>query len=334
MKDEAIGLGDAPRSKPISVTTTDIRMQSRRCAGTCGRVFKVHPNSKQTRASKTCGCTPAPDEKPVILEETIKTLNIPIYERIKDKRDGYTPRAEQKEPIIVLDKNGNLQKEDVVKKPEVFVKEKRPLKIVGVDRQANPKQKWEELVNRARAKVKTMHKARMEIASIAIEACDILWGGGSHWNKFKDVHTLKDFAREVEVHYKTLAQWVRVKRNIKDKLPEKVWQDDKYMIAIRADRKVKRDMSPKEVQRIYEQELLRDNDSHILLQGLKRVSSLRYFIYKHAKLTQLSKEELLELRDYCQDIVEKINAEIGEWEDLELFVDKKKDGASASTPVC
>jgi hypothetical protein len=323
MRDTYVGLKEEQRSRPINTVVTDIRMQLRKCCGTCGRTFKVHPNSKQTRASKTCGCIPEQNEKPIVLEESVSTMKIPIYEK-KEKKENHIPRTEQRDPIIVVDKSGNIKKEDVVK-------EKRPLKIVGVDRQLDPKKKWEELVNRAKAKIKTMHKARMEIAEIAVEACDILWGGGAHWNKFKGVHTLKDFAKEAGIHYKTLAQWVRIKRNIKDKLPPSVWQDDKYMIAMRADRKVKRDMNSKEVQRIYEQELLRDNDSHILLQGLKRVSSLRYFIYQHAKFIQLPKDELIELRDYCQDIVEKINAELGDWEDLELFVDKKKDGASVAT---
>lgn len=334
--------------RPTSVSTHKFNMQTRICAGGCGKEFRVLSTSKQTRAigdcERRCAVALVKDEKPVVKTEAqTESMKLHDFQPPKEKiKMGIAeiilaqPMADKAKEIQARKKALKAESKKRLEKKLVGTPTEKPPEpskapaavqklakiptqttrvasdIKGYDRQKNAEAKWNELVNKAKAKVQTMHRARMEVAALAMEACDIKWGGGEHWTGHKNVKTMKAFATEIQVSYKTLAQWVRVKRNIHDKLPPGVWQDDKYMIAMRVDRKTKRNAKPKDVMQAYLKELERKDDGLILQQACKRLSTLHFFIHQKIRWTEVDQAELREMRDYCADIMDRINLELGE----------------------
>jgi hypothetical protein len=98
------------------------------------------------------------------------------------------------------------------------------------------------------------------------------------------------------------------------------------MIAMRTSKKIKRNAKPKDVMQVYLKELERKDDALILQQANKRMSTMHYFIHQKIRWEEVDREELVELRDYCADIMDRINLEIGEKyerpEDAEFNMDE------------
>lgn len=207
-------------------TSYNLEFETRRCENEgCYKTFKVLTTSKQ----KVCAlnCTHGPG---------ITAMD--FVKRPKEKK------APQNLEII--------KKKDSEKQPEQIAKTVAPTKDL--------KKEWELAVQEARVIFKYMSTGRMEIATKAIYACEINHGGGDHWNDFEGVYTLKKFAEDIGIHYKTLHQWVRIKRNIFDKVGTH-WNSRNFMIAIRADTRVQPEMTKKEVIEIYLDEGSRTKDS-------------------------------------------------------------------------
>jgi hypothetical protein len=340
-------------AKPTGLSSHNLTMQTRVCTGGCGKEFKCLASSKQTRAfgdcETRCKQEVPTDETPMIKDAgEAQVIELHDYatpkEKVKPTMGEYianqpmgkkAKEIHERKEALKAESRKRLAEKKLAKTPtKKSSKPKQTNKVAqrvkseikGYDRQKNAESKWKELVNKAKAKIKTMHRARMEVAGWAMEACDIHWGGGDHWTGHKNVKTMKAFATEIGVSYKTLAQWVRVKRNVHDKLPPGVWQDDKYMIAMRTSKKIKRNAKPKDVMQVYLKELERKDDALILQQANKRMSTMHYFIHQKIRWEEVDREELVELRDYCADIMDRINLEIGEKyerpEDAEFNMDE------------
>lgn len=200
--------------------------------------------------------------------------------------------------------------------PEVLPPEPLPpafpeaKKTEAFARQATPEDKWREYVNRAKSFVKQMNKLRMGVAKLALEACDIQWGGGGHWKNFEGQRTIKHFAEEIGVHHKTLCQWVAVRRDVVDKLPPGLYVEENYAAALRVRNKVKKSTPQKKVEELYETEISRGGDSYILHQFIKRVKTGHYFITEKANYKKLAKDDLEELEQLCAGILKRVRAEI------------------------
>lgn len=120
--------------------------------------------------------------------------------------------------------------------------------------------------------------------------------------------TLKKFAEEIGVSYKTLHGWCRVKTNILDKLPAGAYDDKTdWAAAKNASDRTKKGDSPKKVNEIFSKWKKRGAQDHYLLQVHRRVRSGAYFIHNRAKLEKLDDKILRELRDNCQAIVNDVN---------------------------
>ena len=148
----------------------------------------------------------------------------------------------------------------------------------------------------------------MDIATMALEACEINYGGGDHWKKHKDVFTLKKFAEEIGMTYKTLHRWVKVKRDIVDKLPEGYYDEDTdFAAATSAANEIKRDATEEDIKAAFDKWKERGTDEHYLLQLHRRTKSGAYFIQNRADLSELDVDILRALRDNAQGIVSAIN---------------------------
>ncbi len=73
---------------------------------------------------------------------------------------------------------------------------------------------WKKNVEQARGLVANKRHNQMRIAELALQVCEITWGGSGA----KEGKTLTDFAKEVGIIAKTLSNWIGIKRGIYDKL--------------------------------------------------------------------------------------------------------------------
>jgi len=80
---------------------------------------------------------------------------------------------------------------------------------------------YRECVRIGRGLVKNKRSDHLKLAAIAIKACEIKLGGSraDGW-KERMGRTLKDYAKTVNIHHKTLGDWVVIKKEILDKLTD------------------------------------------------------------------------------------------------------------------
>lgn len=79
---------------------------------------------------------------------------------------------------------------------------------------------WKNCVSTARTYINNRKTNRMAIAELATRACVIKWGG-KRKGKELSTKTLAEFAKELDIHRKTLWDWVQIKRLVVDQLPNK-----------------------------------------------------------------------------------------------------------------
>ena len=300
-----------------SENKTEYKMEVRGCPN-CGQNFRTWVKSNQVFCSNLCRQdsglkNPKPKKK-----EPWESLHLERAELgegvthkeanpIKRFEDRPVPKVDLPIPNII-----NVIKQtppniiDVIK-PETSISStsKEEAKIEVLTDEALDK-RWTRYVAEAKPYIIGMQKARMEVAKIAIAACDIQWGGGNHWKKFEGVFTLKRFAEEIGVNSKTLSEWCAVRRLVYDKLPEGVWVDRDYMAACRTRKKVSRTSSPEEVARHYTDEVGRDQMSYYFIRAVSRLKTTRHMIFKKANLDELDIEEVREMRDICREIEQRL----------------------------
>lgn len=185
------------------------------------------------------------------------------------KAQKLTAREDKKKCVIDTFRN-KARRETKKKIAKMDVKstseEKRPLSPLE-EREAL----WQRYVVKCKAIVHQMNRHRMDIATMALEACEINYGGGDHWKKHKDVFTLKKFAEEIGMTYKTLHRWVKVKRDIVDKLPEGYYDEDTdFAAATSAANEIKRDATEEDIKAAFDKWKERGTDEDRLAERTAR----------------------------------------------------------------
>lgn len=165
---------------------------------------------------------------------------------------------------------------------------------------------WDDYVERAKKQVKRLKTACMDIAKLAIKACDIHWGGGDHWDKHSNVYTLTRFAEEIGISYKTLHTYVSMTRKVYDKLTPKQQKDFNTGVG----RNVMPDVTMKtpafEVQARYDVLSRKGSGPCFLNEFVRRAKTAHHFFFKKANYEKLEQGELLEIWEYCNEIAQKI----------------------------
>ena len=172
---------------------------------------------------------------------------------------------------------------------------------------------WDRLVKAARERVQAINKARMDIAKMAIEACDIVRGGGGHWDKFQNQRTVKKFAEEIGLSYKVLHSWIRVKANVVDLLPPGEYDERNYGAATRTLEKLKLGdkskpkKSPAVVRQIYQEEKERKADTHHVQKSMEYLLTV-YNKFKNGQIEvkKCKREEVNEVILLCKKIMAEI----------------------------
>lgn len=153
---------------------------------------------------------------------------------------------------------------------------------------------WKSCVAKAKTLVAQYQVVRWEIAQLAIEACDIYKGGRSHTNEF----TLKQFAKEIDIPYNTLQEWVKIKRKVVDKLPANIVEQTNnlpYRNYQRIAQKVSASATKQEVMRVFEKEAMVNPDEYRFRDYMLRLQTLFFNAEHPNRYAGVKNETLKEL---------------------------------------
>lgn len=182
---------------------------------------------------------------------------------------------------------------------------------VGIRSGGDYEQEYSRLVKSAREKVLIIGKARMDLADHALAACVLKHGGGGHWSDFEGYKTVADFARDIGMNYKTLIEYIRLKRRVVSKLKPGSYDERNFAALCRSDKKLKgvklEDLKDEEVQKIYDIEKNRKTDTHHIGQAIKYTACVKNKL-KSGLLTidKCSKTEVNEVIFNCKAILKSI----------------------------
>lgn len=262
-----------------------ITLETRNCPK-CNRQFRVLPSSPQYVCSDECGRQVARDNGQDTRFGFNKKKEAPLS---LDEMERMADEAERKKKI-------KLSQIKVEKKVEPVAPVKK--------KEITPEEKWQSYISRAKRAVSDIAKARIDIADLAIEACDIIHGGGGHWSGHEGVYTLKRFSEDVGIPKKTLQNWVRVRRlslKLNDFEPEKDWQ-----ALVLASGKLCADDSPEKIAKEFKKWRTKKDEFNqvaYLLQCSRRVKSTIYFLENKFEFREEDREALEELKMNCSRIV-------------------------------
>lgn len=181
------------------------------------------------------------------------------------------------------------------------------------DASAEAELKWQSYVTRGQDIVSRIAKDRLLLAELAVEACEITHGGGSHWSGFKGVYTLTRFAKEIGINYKTLHNWVRLKQNVYDKLIQGGYEVDvikDWAAMTRVTEKCDKSMTPEQIHKKFKawRKAKVFNPERYFLAGVRKIKSLDYYLTTHNPSKDLFEEEdIKQLKAHAKSILKWAN---------------------------
>lgn len=234
----------------------------------CGKEFKVLSTSPQMHHSEECRLKD-PNYVPKPVEKKKADLN-KIVDNIEK---GATLSVPVKDDL----ERARVQRELRKKEKELY--------------EETPESKWGKAVEEAKRIVGQMQTSRIRIAELALSVCEIQYGG--NWRAFARIYTVQNFAKDIGVHPKTLHQWIRIKKNIHDQLPEGEWVDD-WGLAVRVDHKVGSKPAKLKVVETYRKEKNRNKSERRFRTVSRSISSFVHLLGKKDALAKVSKDDLVE----------------------------------------
>lgn len=268
----------------------------RKC--TCGQMFKVLSSSTQQHHSEKCRLEDPNYVAPVIVKPKSNIAKI-----VKSIDNGAVLK------VVAQTKEAQTE----------FYKAEREKDF------EDPKLKWEKAIEEARALAGSMKAARLKIAELALSVCEVKCGG--NWREFARIYTIKNFANDIGVHPKTLHQWIRIKKNIHDQLPEGVWVED-WALAVRVDHSIGAKASKDKVVKSYEKEKARNKPMRRLRTVRKSVDNFVFLLTKKEVLAKCPKEDLKEALESVTVLKKALEKSLGYKRSGGTYENTK--GASAS----
>lgn len=161
---------------------------------------------------------------------------------------------------------------------------------------------WERNIEMARSLLKDRKRSHMEIARLALEVCEITWGGGN-----KEGHkTLRSFAKEIGINEKTLSQWVAIRRNIFEKLPDELKVKARMMDLYLAARTVGSNCKPEEAIKAVSSVVYSAGPDIKIMRYLESLNTISHHMANEATVMQCKQELLEQILYVCSYIINRI----------------------------
>lgn len=173
---------------------------------------------------------------------------------------------------------------------------------------------WKEAIARAKAAVSELHKYRRVVAQEAMKVCDVQQGGGSHWSKHDGVYTIRRFADDAGVNYKTLWNWINVERDLVPTLKPGEYSEEDYKFAQKAIKDCRGKKAEPEAVRDRFRVLKQDNKAAFRLTTIVQWTRSHLSFLAKAKPKDLPLEDLKKLRTQCAEMLRL----------LDLYIPKAK----------
>lgn len=174
---------------------------------------------------------------------------------------------------------------------------------------------WNRCTKLAREYWLSFYRKKYQIAELAVSVCEIKWGGGNHWSKWKGIKTLRDFSKDTGISYKTLHVWVSVYLKVYQKVPKEIFDERNWAAAQRTYTRVQhlhdQNPDPKVVTEIYEHEKQRKGSEsriRICIKGLRCVKNH----FKQIDWEKCKDEEIEELESLMVEMAEIYTGEKAE----------------------
>ena len=166
---------------------------------------------------------------------------------------------------------------------------------------------WSYYVNEAKKYIQQIQQYQIKIAHVALKACDIRHGGNH--KDYQKIITMKRFAREIGISYKSLTEYVRITRNVYNKLTKEQKKDGKYEFMRQISIGLNKDSSRQLVREKYDYQKNIGQNDYYIQRFLRRLQTAHHFYCKkidQETMKKLSQNELKKTLSLCEDITHKI----------------------------
>lgn len=180
-----------------------------------------------------------------------------------------------------------------------------------VDLDVSREKLWARCVEAAKQHIAQVSKARLEITKLAMECCDIRRGGGGHWTDHEGIYTVKKFAQEIGMNYKTLTNWIACYRGINAGLPPGEYKEEDYKFAMTAVKKLGRFARPQDLITEFRRQRDSSKITHKLSMIITWARSHKNFVQR-SDLSKMDQEELRVLRELFVESAQIIDKHFGE----------------------
>lgn len=162
---------------------------------------------------------------------------------------------------------------------------------------------WQANIEEAKALLKDRKASQMKIAQLALEVCEITWGGG----RKLEGRSLGDFAKEIGVQNKTLSSWVCIKRNLYDKLSPDLKLKSRVGDLFLAAKGLPSNCSVEEANKSVGEIVYNSGPDRRMLSLISQLKSLYSNMSKETVVMLCKKEILQQIKFYCEQILVEID---------------------------
>ncbi len=169
--------------------------------------------------------------------------------------------------------------------------------------------KWKENIKLAKALVGGLDRHRWQITELAMDCCEQSRGQRGNDSEF----TYKKFCVAIDIEYKTLINWVRIKKLVVDKLTVKQRDGIKEIpveLLKRTCDKVDEFSTPRFVRNILKEEAGVDPNRIRFIKYIKNVKTVLYNVSRPVRLIEITDDDLIMLNKLTNLITNLTNKEI------------------------
>tara|TARA_R110000868_G_scaffold242882_1_gene498468 strand:+ start:1576 stop:2463 length:888 start_codon:yes stop_codon:yes gene_type:complete len=151
---------------------------------------------------------------------------------------------------------------------------------------------WSYNIAKAKEYIGVKTKNQMAIAALALEVCEISWGGSSKDYKFK--YTLTRFAKESGVNLKSLSHWIAVYKLVYQRIGQEACQKVSFSKMLVVANQVSKDSPIKHVKEVFKHVTGEGSVDAKAMRYVSDLKSMSYMFQKKDAAKHCSKETLEE----------------------------------------